>query len=147
MVNYPKSKGCKPVLGGQRDLVRGMIVKAIARPPGLLGAVKALLTHMQGLPRPPPFPPHVSKHWDGATSLEVYAWVTTLRQGGGARGIGSGEGGEGATSINLDLAPGCLKLGSRTEGDKFKSVCCSQNRRGKKDMDPGFRVENSGCNM
>ena len=34
--------------------------------------------------------------------------------------------GQGATSINLDLAPGC---------------------RGKKDMDQGFRVESLGCNM
>ena len=150
MVNYPKSKGCKPVLGGQRDLVSGMIVNAIARPPRLLCAVKALLIHMRGLPRPEPFTPCIpTLGWsDLAGSLCIHPkWVTTLRQGGGARDIGSGEGGQGATSINLDLAPGCLKLGSRTEGDKFKSVCCSQNRRGKKDMDPGFRVENSGCNM
>ena len=66
---------------------------------------------------------------------------------GAGPGIVRGEAGEGATSINFDLAPGCLKYWCRTKGDKFKSVCCSPTRRGKKDMDQGFRVENLGCNM
>ena len=84
-----------------------LIVNAIARPPRLLVARKALLTHMRGLGRGPCIP---TLGWvDPTGSLGIYPkWVTTSRQGEGGRGIGRGEG-EGATCINLDLAPGCLK--------------------------------------
>ena len=61
---------------------------------------------------------------------------------------GYGEGGRGGGyKHQLRSSTWMFEVGSRTEGDKFKSVCCSQNRRGKKDMDQGFRVESLGCNM
>ena len=48
---------------------------------------------------------------------------------GGTRVLGGGEGGggKGALRINLDLAPGCWRHGSRTEAEKLKLVLCSQN--------------------
>ena len=61
---------------------------------------------------PKPFS-YVSQHWDGATPLEVTAYILNgerHRAKEGEVGVsGGGEGEDGATSINLDLARGCLK--------------------------------------